>query len=203
MFLNKLKSILLFGFITSIGFSTHTSVTHIQIDSKSNGIMIKLNLDTIPDLENYTAWQANSGWFYITLYGVQGDSNNLSKVELPNSIQKFQIIESSESLQIGLQLKKPIENFNFDSSLKNNTLLIFLHYSTDQIAKLKPLNKNNGIQVSQGTPNGIKTWMNITGFSILFSGLITDSNNPLNSTTKTGLCILGTNYIIDKILRIL
>ena len=203
MFLKKLKLLFFFSYIISVGYSYNSQVESIQIESKTNGIIIILNLDTLPVLGNCTAWQAKSGWFYITLYEVNGDSTNLSDIQLPNDISKFQIIEGDESLQLGLRLNKPIENYNFESSSTNNTLIAFLHYSTDYIAKLDSLKTNKKIKINEGTPNGIKTWINITGFGITLSGLIMDQNMSMNNTTKTGLMILCTNYIIDKILKII
>ena len=200
MFLKKLTLLFFFCCGTSSGYSKSSNVDSIKINSKTNGVIIRLNLDTIPNVDNYSAWQAQSGWFYITLYEVSGDSAEIEKIQLPDDIIKFQIIDSKESLQLGLRLRKPVKNYYFESSPTDNILVAYLHYSNDYIAELEPLNTTKMNKFKKGTPDGIKTWLNITGITITFSGIISNNNSPMNDITKTGLIILFTNYIFDKIL---
>ena len=203
MFLKNLTLLFFFYCSTSSGYSKSSKVDSIQINSKTNGVIITIKLDTIPDIDNYSAWQAQSGWFYITLYEVSGDSAEIEKIQLPNDIIKFQIIDSKESLQLGLRLRKPIKNYYFESSPTENILVAYLHYSNDYIAELEPSKTTKMNKLKKGTPDGIKTWLNITGITITCSGIISDNNSPMNEITKTGLLILFTNYIFDKILTII
>lgn len=200
MFLKKLTLLFFFCYGISLGYSKSSKVESIQINSKTNGVIITVSLDTIPNIDNYSAWQAQSGWFYITLYEVSGDSAEIEKIQLPNDIIKFQIIDSKESLQLGLRLRKPIKNYYFESSPTENILVAYLHYSNDYIAELEPSNTTKMNKFKKGIPVGIKTWLNITGITITFSGIISNNNSPMNDITKTGLIILFTNYIFDKIL---
>ena len=200
MFLKKLTLLFFFCYGISLGYSKSSKVESIQINSKTNGVIITVSLDTIPNIDNYSAWQAQSGWFYITLYEVSGDSAEIEKIQLPNDIIKFQIIDSKESLQLGLRLRKPVKNYYFESSPTDNILVAYLHYSNDYIAELEPSNTTKMNKFKKGTPDGIKTWLNITGITITFSGIISNNNSPMNDITKTGLVILFTNYIFDKIL---
>ena len=59
------------------------------------------------------------------------------------------------------------------------------------------------VKLKKGTPDGIKTWLNITGITITCSGIISNNDSPMNEITKTGLLILFTNYIFDRILTII
>ena len=203
MFLKNLHLILFTCCMISIGYSKFSTVDSIHIDSKTNGIIVTLNLDTLPALGNYSAWQAKSGWFYITLYEVNGDPESLGKIELPDDIKKIQMIESNESLQIGMRVKNPIENYYFESSPKNKMLVAFLHYSNDYIAELDMQKMSKITEIKRGIPSGVKTWLNITGITVTFSGIISNNNAPINNTTKAGLMILFTSYVLDKIMKIL
>ena len=60
-------------FISSI-YPKDILLESIELDSKSNGIIVTIDMDSTIDQENATAWQTNSGWFYITLYRAKGDT---------------------------------------------------------------------------------------------------------------------------------
>ena len=45
-------------------------IKSLSIESKSNGIIVILNLDYLSPDNNVSAWQATSGWFYLTIFGV-------------------------------------------------------------------------------------------------------------------------------------
>ena len=124
-------------------FSQTSQLEFITLESKANGIVVQLKMDTIPDINNITAWQANSGWFYITLYQVTGDSSALMPRKIPSDITDFQIIENDESLQLGIRLIKTIENHEFSSLEDENSIVASLHYSTEYLAQLDTVKKMN------------------------------------------------------------
>ena len=97
--------IVLFGVILSIAFSNNIFLESLEIESKTNGILLTLKMDSIPDQKDISAWQANSGWFYITLYKVKGDTSRLMPDNLQKGILDLQFIQGDESFQIGLRLK--------------------------------------------------------------------------------------------------
>ena len=90
-----------------------------------------------------------------------------------------------------------------ESSPTENILVAYLHYSNDYIAELEPSKTTKMNKLKKGTPDGIKTWLNIMGITLTCSGIISNNNSPMNEITKTGLIILFTNYIFDKILTII
>ena len=63
---------------------------------------------------NITAWQATSGWFYLTLYEVNGKNVKIDEQFIGPDIFDFQIIATEESSQLGIKLKRPIENHEFN-----------------------------------------------------------------------------------------
>jgi len=66
--------IIFIKFITNI-ILLHTAllaitneIKSLSIESKSNGIIVTLNLDYLSPDNNVSAWQATSGWFYLTIF---------------------------------------------------------------------------------------------------------------------------------------
>ena len=93
-------------FFLSMLYPKEINIESIEIDSKSNGIIVNVTMDSILRKNDLTAWQANSGWFYITLYKAKGDTLNLKSNGLPSEVIDYQLIQGDESFQIGLRLKK-------------------------------------------------------------------------------------------------
>ena len=89
----------------SMLFPNKINIETIEIDSKSNGIIVNVKMDSIISTNDLTAWQANSGWFYITLYKAKGDTLNLKSNGLPSEVLDYQLIQGDESFQIGLRLR--------------------------------------------------------------------------------------------------
>ena len=98
-------------------------------------------MDSIPDQKDISAWQANSGWFYITLYKVKGDTSRLMPDNLQKGILDLQFIQGDESFQIGLRLKRFVENYEFSMNTKHNRIIGSLHYSTEYLSQLDSMKK--------------------------------------------------------------
>ena len=94
-------------------------------------------MKNVPDVSNITAWQASSGWFYITMYKVKGDSSSLMPRKLPPQVIDFQIIESDESIQLGIRIKQPIENH--DLLLEKKSIIVSAASMPLFIAVCEPL----------------------------------------------------------------
>ena len=193
------KHIILFTFYSSILYSQSNEMNSISIKSKSNGIVVQMNMDNLPDLSNVTAWQASSGWFYITMYKVKGDSTSLMPRRLPSEVIDFQIVESDESIQVGIRIKQPIENHDFLLVKKSNTMVASLHYSTEYLAQLETVKKMNLGQQNKEIHQEIRNWLYITGAGLTVAGLILDSDNKVNLQTQSGLGILITTLLLDLI----
>jgi hypothetical protein len=146
-------------------------------------------MNNLPDVSNITAWQASSGWFYITMYKVKGDSSLMPR-KLPPQVIDFQIIESDESIQLGIRIKQPIENHDFLLVKNSNTLVASLHYSTEYLAQLDTVKKMH---------QEIRDWLYITGIGLTVAGLLLDSDDRMNSQTQSGLGVLITTFLLDLI----
>ena len=191
--------IVLFGVILSIAFSNNIFLESLEIESKTNGILLTLKMDSIPDQKDISAWQANSGWFYITLYKVKGDTSRLIPDNLQKGILDLQFIQGDESFQIGLRLKRTIENYEFSMNTKHNRIIGSLHYSTEYLSQLDSMKKKEESQKISGLPDGIRKWLYLTGTGVTLAGTL---QNNGEKQVKTGVIMLLSTFLIDQILKI-
>ena len=191
--------IVLFGVILSIAFSNNIFLESLEIESKTNGILLTLKMDSIPDQKDISAWQANSGWFYITLYKVKGDTSRLMPDNLQKGILDLQFIQGDESFQIGLRLKRTVENYEFSMNTKHNRIIGSLHYSTEYLSQLDSMKKKEESQKISGLPDGIRKWLYLTGTGVTLAGTL---QNNGKERVKTGVIMLLSTFLIDQILKI-
>ena len=191
--------IVLFGVILSIAFSNNIFLESLEIESKTNGILLTLKMDSIPDQKDISAWQANSGWFYITLYKVKGDTSRLMPDNLQRGILDLQFIQGDESLQIGLRLKRSVENYEFSMITKHNRIIGSLHYSTEYLSQLDSMKKKEESQKISGLPDGIRKWLYLTGTGVTLAGTL---QNNGEKQVKTGVIMLLSTFLFDQIFKI-
>ena len=191
--------IVLFGVILSIAFSNNIFLESLEIESKTNGILLTLKMDSIPDQKDISAWQANSGWFYITLYKVKGDTSRLMPDNLQRGILDLQFIQGDESFQIGLRLKRTIENYEFSMNTKHNRIIGSLHYSTEYLSQLDSMKKKEESQKISGLPDGIRKWLYLTGTGVTLAGTL---QNNGEKQIKTGVIMLLSTFLFDQIFKI-
>ena len=177
------------------------NIESIEIDSKSNGIIVNVKMDSILRKNDLTAWQANSGWFYITLYKAKGDTLNLKNNGFPSEVIDYQLIQGDESFQIGLRLRRNIESHEF-SFIDKNTLNIPLRYSTEYFSSLVSVTKPHSQRLNTGIPNGIKKWLYLTGSGVAISGSAKGGRLSSDTQTQIGIAMILSTFIIDILWKI-
>ena len=188
-------------FFLSMLYPKEINIESIEIDSKSNGIIVNVTMDSILRKNDLTAWQANSGWFYITLYKAKGDTLNLKSNGLPSEVIDYQLIQGDESFQIGLRLRRNIESHEF-SFINKNTLNIPLRYSTEYFSSLDSFIKPHYQQLNAGIPNGIKKWLYLTGSGVAISGSAKRGRLSSDTQTQIGIAMVLVTFIIDILWKI-
>ena len=188
-------------FFLSMLFPNKINIETIEIDSKSNGIIVNVKMDSIISTNDLTAWQANSGWFYITLYKAKGDTLSLKSDRFPREVIDYQLIQGDESFQIGLRLRKGIESHEF-SFIDKNTLNIPLRYSTEYFSSLDSITKPHSQQLNAGIPNGIKKWLYLTGSGVAISGSAKGGRLSSDTQTQIGIAMILSTFIIDILWKI-
>ena len=188
-------------FFLSMLFPKEINIESIEIDSKSNGIIVNVTMDSILRKNDLTAWQANSGWFYITLYKAKGDTLNLKSNGLPSEVIDYQLIQGDESFQIGLRLRRNIDSHEF-LFINKNTLNIPLRYSTEYFSSLDSVTKPHSQQLNAGIPNGIKKWLYLTGSGVAISGSAKGGRLSSDTQTQIGIAMILSTFIIDILWKI-
>ena len=201
MKLIKYRSLSLVIIFLSVAFSNNIVLESLEVESKANGILITLQMDSILDKNNISAWQANSGWFYITLYKVKGDTNKLMTSDLQKKgISDFQVIQGKESFQLGLRINKPVEDYEFSTINNSNRIIGSLHYSTKYLSQIEPMKIENRSIKTAGLPDGLKKWFYLTGSGVTLAGSLQDNGKRQK---EIGVFILLSTFFIDQILRLI
>ena len=192
----------LLSFLLSVLYSDEVIVLKdLGIDAKTNGLIIKLNLSEPITENDISAWQAKSGWFYMTLYQIEHDSSDLSLVPLPDDVLDLEIIQNEKSIQIGLKMRQLIENYEFSYNKDENLLISSLHYSTRALSVLDSNREFKRLDQTKGMHEGIKKWLILTGTGLTLAGSL--ENKDMNSKSKIGIIILISTFIIDGLWKVL
>ena len=196
-----LKFIISYLLYHTFAFPEYSILESVRVDSKTNGILVSLTMDSLPNEKNITGWQSKNDWFYITLYQCKMIKSNQLLKEIHNNILNFEIIENEESLQLGIKSREPIEQFNFSLNPNMNTITASLHFSTKFFAKENKdeivVNHDKNTGLSRGT----RTWLNISGIGLTLSGILKEEKVSNNSQTIAGLSIIVATFLLDIILK--
>jgi len=201
MNLTKYRSIPCLLFLLSLIYPEDITLQSIEIESKSNGIIVTVTMDSSLGKNDITAWQANSGWFYITLYRAKGDTLDLGNKRLNNTVLDYQVIQGDESFQIGLRLRRNIEFHEF-SFVNENTLSISLRYSTEYFSTLDSAKGIDSREMRNGISDGLRKWLYLAGSGMIVAGSVKGKDLSSNTQIQIGITTMIATFIIDKMWRI-
>ena len=196
-----LKFIISYLFYHTFAFPEYYTLESVSAKSKTNGILVFLKVDSLPDAKNLTGWQSQNDWFYITLYQCRMIKSKQLVKEIESNILNFEMIENEESLQLGIKSKESIEQFNFSLSPNTSTIIASLHFSRKFFAD----KHKDGIVVNHsqntGLSRGVRTWLNISGISLTLSGILKEEKVSNNPQTIAGVSIVLATFLLDLILK--
>ena len=195
MLINIKRKLGLMIILFSFAFPKSIYLKDMLIESKSNGLILKMKLSKIPKQDHISAWQANSGWFYITLYNVKSDSSFILDNSARSSILDIQTTEQGESYQIGLKLKRQIENYDFSVSHEKEYLIARLHYPVEYLASLDIKSQTQIAKREYDNGKVGKKWLFLTGLSMTAAGMQLNYRQSLNPLFSTGVLILAYTVI--------
>ena len=201
MNLTKYRPIPCLLFLLSLIYPEDITLQSIEIESKSNGIIVTVTMDSSLGKNDVTAWQANSGWFYITLYRAKGDTLDLGNKRLNNTVLDYQVIQGDESFQIGLRLRRNIEFHEF-SFVDENTLSISLRYSTEYFSTLDSAKGIDSREMRNGISDGLRKWLYLAGSGMIVAGSVKGKDLSSNIQIQIGITTMIATFIIDKMWRI-
>ena len=156
-----------------------------------------MKLDTLQQTNQINAWQAKTGWFYLTIFNTKGDSANIKPDIIPREIQELQIIDIKESTQIGIKINEPIENYNFIYNDYDQSITANLFYSIEYFVKqetknqkVKEINRNDRIPYRNN-------WLYKFGVFMMILGVANEPDSLENSYTKAGASLFFSAFIFS------
>ena len=196
-----LKFIISYLLYHTFAFPEYYTLESVNVKSKTNGILVFLKVDSLPDSKNLTGWQSQNDWFYITLYQCRMIKSKQLLKEIDSNILDFEMIENEESLQLGIKSRETIEQFNFSLNPNINTITTSLRFSTKFfVDKHKDEIVVNHSQYT-GLSRGIRTWLNVSGISLTLSGILKEEKVSNNPQTIAGVSIVVVTFFVDLILK--
>ena len=196
-----LKFIISYLLYHTFAFPEYSTLESVNVNSKTNGILISLKMDSLPNAKSLTGWQSKNDWFYITLYQCRIIKSKRLLKKIDSNILDFEMIENEESLQLGIKSRESIEQFNFSLNPNTNTITASLHFSTKYFANKNKdeivLNHSQNTGLSRGT----KTWLNVSGIGLTLSGILKEEKISDNPQTIAGLSIIAATFLLDLILK--
>jgi len=174
-----------------------SQIDSMVIESKTNGIIIIMKLDTLQQTNQINAWQAKTGWFYLTIFNTKGDSANIKPDIIPKEIKELQIIDIKESTQVGIKINEPIEDYNFIYNDYNQSITANLFYSIEYFAKqetknqkVKEMNRNDRIPYRNN-------WLYRFSIFMMILGVANESGSLENNYTKAGASLFFSAFIFS------
>ena len=102
------------------------NITGINIESKSNGTIIKLNTRKPFSERNISSFINKHGWYYITIAGAMVDTIALKGADTRGVIKKVESDQIGETAQIAFKLGSKVVSHDWYQSLDPNEIIITL-----------------------------------------------------------------------------
>jgi len=112
---------------------------------KTNGILIRVVVSNVPEVNNIAAWVGQENWFYLTLNESAFADNVLENLKAKSPLLEIEGIQNKESVQIGFLMEHFISDFEIFHSPSNRVFLIHIWHELDggNIADIKNSEEKN------------------------------------------------------------
>ena len=110
-------------------------IQSIAIAQKMNGTIITIATDGILP-KDVTAWEADNGWFYVTLVGCRIDTSIEKLFTETGIVIDFQSLQLDETVQLNFQLSDKLSAFNILDNGKDELLITMRSPIGDTVASL-------------------------------------------------------------------
>lgn len=134
-----MKRILFFIAMTAVPWAQETAqITGLSMDTKKNGIFIRIHSDRFIEPARVTGWQ-NREWFYMTIHQAQADTALLEASTRSRGVKSVDCSLVGESVQLGFKLANPIEQFEFYFTEDTPEILASLRFPLAEVlASIEP-----------------------------------------------------------------
>jgi len=112
---------------------------------KTNGILIRVVVSNVPEVNNIAAWVGQENWFYLTLNESVFADNVLENLKAKAPLLEIEGIQNKESVQLGFLMEHFISDFEIFHSPSNRVFLIHIWHELDggSIADIKSSEEKN------------------------------------------------------------
>ena len=118
----------------------------------------------------------------MTIHNTKGDTAKLEQTKIYYPISSIEAFNTGESLQIGLKIKRPVEDFEFYFGGANNSLLVALRFPLENV--LATMEMESSTQTNENINDHIKAKSWVKRLYIAGSGMI--GIGTLNNKNQNG-----------------
>ena len=126
-------------FSTLLGNMNAHQIQLVTYHKKTNGVLIRVVVSNVPEVDNIAAWVGQENWFYLTLNEAVFAENVLENLKAKPPLLEIEGIQNQESVQIGFLMEHFISDFEIFHSPSNRVFLIHIWHELDvgSIADIK------------------------------------------------------------------
>ena len=132
-------------FSTLLGNMNAHQIQLVTYHQKTNGVLIRVVVSNVPEVDNIAAWVGQENWFYLTLNEAVFAENVLENLKAKPPLLEIEGIQNQESVQIGFLMEHFISDFEIFHSPSNRVFLIHIWHELDggSIADIKNSENKN------------------------------------------------------------
>ena len=180
-----------------------TTITGVSLDTKKNGLFIRIHTDKAIPPAQVTGWQNESnGWFYTTIHLATADPASINKTNYAFPVSQIDCSLLGESVQLGFKLAVPIEQFEFYHSDNPPEILASLRFPREDVfAAFEPSNEKEVTEKSSHFENprhrALIRGLYFAGGGLTGAGFLAGEKRN-GWEISVGMALIAGAYILDK-----
>lgn len=205
--MNPIKFYLILLFFAIQSFAADIKITDIKINSKKNGVFLTISSNQPLSRATVTGWYSENGWFYTTIMNARIDTNMVETIKTPSIVNKINLHNTSESVQISIKVPM-IEMHDFFDSDNPNELMLALRFPISSIenvlSEAKSVHESNLDMQTAFNYNQIRNASLLVGASLAIAGIISsDEQETIRWEFITGVGLLIATYLYDRYIQLI
>ena len=109
-------------FSSLLGYMNAHQVQLVTHHEKTNGVLIRVVVSNVPEVDDIAGWVGQENWFYLTLNEAVFAENVLENLKASSSILEIEGIQNQQSVQIGFLMENYISDFEIFHSPSNRAV---------------------------------------------------------------------------------
>ena len=205
--MNPIKFYLILLFFAIQSFAADIKITDIKINSKKTGDFLIISSNQPLSRAKVTGWYSENGWFYTTIMNARIDTNMVETIKTPSIVNKINLHNTSESVQISIKVPL-IEMHDFFDSDNPNELMLALRFPISSIenvlSEAKSVHESNLDMQTAFNYNQIRNAALLVGASLSITGIISsDEQETIRWEFITGIGLLIATYLYDRYIQLI